>query len=173
MGCLSGRVPCQPPVPPLHHHHPPGQTIAQLSSVCDVSESGPGRQLDGVDSTSTSTGVGATKPCPPPGPTPEPVLPKSPENFTLERLAQATGGAEKSWYRCVFPFGFISLVIGMAGTSVTFTFDTLPQIKVVSLLMLVTGFLMLLTAAIYWRVRRARRRAKKEGGIFSAEQGTL
>ncbi|KAL0180127.1 hypothetical protein M9458_025569, partial [Cirrhinus mrigala] len=64
--------------------------------------------------------------------TPPMAVPKAPEDLsTLERLAQATGGTEKSWYRCVFPFGVISLVIGMAGTGVTFTFNTLPQTKVV------------------------------------------
>ncbi|XP_028821376.1 transmembrane protein 100-like [Denticeps clupeoides] len=98
-----------------------------------------------------------------------------PEHFsTLERLAQATGGTEKSWYRCVFPFGVISLVIGMAGTGVTFTFNTLPQTKVVSLLLLAVGLLLLLVAVACWRVHRTRRRKKKkEGGFFTSEQGTL
>ncbi|XP_059388946.1 transmembrane protein 100-like [Carassius carassius] len=101
-------------------------------------------------------------------------VPKAPEDLsTLERLSQATGGTEKSWYRCVFPFGVISLVIGMAGTGVTFTFNTLPQTKVVSLVLLVTGFVMLLIAAVCWKVHRSRRREKKEGGIFSSEQCTL
>lgn len=92
---------------------------------------------------------------------------------TLERLAQATGGTEKSWYRCVFPFGVISLVIGMAGTGVTFTFDTLLQTKVVSVALLCVGVAMLLTAAACWRAHRLRRRKKKEGGFFCSEQGTL
>ncbi|KAF4106924.1 hypothetical protein G5714_012914 [Onychostoma macrolepis] len=106
--------------------------------------------------------------------TPPMVVPKAPEDLsTLERLAQATGGTEKSWYRCVFPFGVISLVIGMAGTGVTFNFNTLPQTKVVSLVLLVTGFIMLLIAAACWKVHRSRRREKKEGGIFSSEQCTL
>ncbi|KAK9964959.1 hypothetical protein ABG768_004081 [Culter alburnus] len=99
---------------------------------------------------------------------------KAPEDLsTLERLAQATGGTEKSWYRCVFPFGVISLVIGMAGSGVTFTFNTLPQTRVVSLVLLVMGFVMLLIAAACWKVHRSRRREKKEGGIFSSEQCTL
>ncbi|KAF7705174.1 uncharacterized protein LOC124389187 [Silurus meridionalis] len=99
---------------------------------------------------------------------------KTPENLsTLERLTQATGGTEKSWYRCVFPFGVISLVIGMAGTGVTFTFNTLLQTKVVSLVLLVVGFIMLLVAAACWRVHRAKRKEKKDGVFFSAEQGTL
>lgn len=99
---------------------------------------------------------------------------KHPESLpTLERLAQATGGTEKSWYRCVFPFGVISLVIGMAGTGVTFTFNTLAQTKVVSVALLCSGLVMLIVAAACWRAHRLRRRKKKEGGFFSAEQGTL
>ncbi|XP_056627517.1 transmembrane protein 100-like [Triplophysa dalaica] len=101
-------------------------------------------------------------------------VPKATEDLsTLERLAQATGGTEKSWYRCVFPFGVISLVIGMAGTGVTFTFNTLHQTKVVSLGLLVVGFAMLFIAAACWKVHRSRRREKKEGGIFTSEQCTL
>ncbi|XP_061763331.1 transmembrane protein 100-like [Nerophis ophidion] len=99
---------------------------------------------------------------------------KPPESLpTLERLAQATGGTEKSWYRCVFPFGVISLVIGMAGTGVTFTFNTLLQTKVVSVALLCAGVLMLLVAAVCWRAHRLRRRKKKEGGFFTADLGTL
>uniref|UniRef100_A0A3B5BJ82 Transmembrane protein 100 n=1 Tax=Stegastes partitus TaxID=144197 RepID=A0A3B5BJ82_9TELE len=89
------------------------------------------------------------------------------------QLAQATGGTEKSWYRCVFPFGVISLVIGMAGTGVTFTFDTLLQTKVVSVALLCVGVMMLLVAAVCWRAHRLRKRKKKEGGFFTADQGTL
>uniref|UniRef100_A0A3Q3MJY8 Transmembrane protein 100 n=1 Tax=Labrus bergylta TaxID=56723 RepID=A0A3Q3MJY8_9LABR len=96
---------------------------------------------------------------------------KPPESLpTLERLAQATGGTEKSWYRCVFPFGVISLVIGMAGTGVTFTFNTLLQTKVVSVALLCAGVVMLLVAAVCWRAHRLRRRKKKEGGFFSTDQ---
>ncbi|XP_029106242.1 transmembrane protein 100 [Scleropages formosus] len=59
--------------------------------------------------------------------------PKTPEvPSSLERLSQATGGMEKSWYRCIFPFGLISLVIGTAATSVTFTYDQLPQVRVLT-----------------------------------------
>ncbi|KAM8837762.1 uncharacterized protein AB9W97_002787 isoform 2-T2 [Spinachia spinachia] len=99
---------------------------------------------------------------------------KRPETLaTLERLTQATGGTEKSWYRCVFPFGVISLVIGMAGTGVTFTFNTLLQTKVVSVALLCAGIVMLLVAAVCWRAHRLRRRKKKEGGFFAADQATL
>ncbi|KAL6094685.1 uncharacterized protein ACO6RY_16041 [Pungitius sinensis] len=99
---------------------------------------------------------------------------KRPETLaTLERLTQATGGTEKSWYRCVFPFGVISLVIGMAGTGVTFTFNTLLQTKVVSVALLCAGVVMLLVAAVCWRAHRLRRRKKKEGGFFAADQATL
>ena len=58
----------------------------------------------------------------------------------------------------------------MAGTGVTFTFNTLLQTKVVSLVLLAMGLVMLLVAAAYWRVHRAKRREKKEGGFFSSEQ---
>uniref|UniRef100_A0A3Q1BMK8 Transmembrane protein 100 n=1 Tax=Amphiprion ocellaris TaxID=80972 RepID=A0A3Q1BMK8_AMPOC len=93
---------------------------------------------------------------------------KPPESLpTLERLAQATGGTEKSWYRCVFPFGVISLVIGMAGTGVTFTFNTLLQTKVVSVALLCVGVVMLLVAAVCWRAHRLRKKKKKEGGFFT------
>ncbi|KAJ8013696.1 hypothetical protein DPEC_G00032470 [Dallia pectoralis] len=98
------------------------------------------------------------------------------ESFsTLEHLAQATGGTEKSWYRCVFPFGVISLVIGVAGTGVTFMYNTpdLHQTKVVSMVLLVVGLVMLMMAGICWRVHRMKRRRKKEGGFFCSEQGTL
>uniref|UniRef100_A0A673C4U8 Transmembrane protein 100 n=1 Tax=Sphaeramia orbicularis TaxID=375764 RepID=A0A673C4U8_9TELE len=94
----------------------------------------------------------------------KPPVASSASVLTLERLAQATGGTEKSWYRCVFPFGVISLVIGMAGTGVTFTFNTLLQTKVVSVALLCVGVVMLLTAAVCWRAHRLRRRKKKEGG---------
>ncbi|XP_014071287.1 transmembrane protein 100-like [Salmo salar] len=103
-------------------------------------------------------------------------LVQPPESLsTLERLAQATGGTEKSWYRCVFPFGVISLVIGVAGTGVTFMYNTpdLHQTKVVSMVLLVIGMVMLLMAAVCWRDHRLKRRKKKEGGFFCSEQGTL
>ncbi|KAK7134136.1 hypothetical protein R3I93_017519 [Phoxinus phoxinus] len=99
---------------------------------------------------------------------------REPEDLsTLERLAQATGGTEESWYRCVFPFGVISLVIGVAGSGVTFSFNTLPQTRVLSLVLLVLGFVLLLVAAACWRAHRSRRREKKEAGIFGSELYTL
>ncbi|TSK87602.1 Cyclin-F [Bagarius yarrelli] len=61
---------------------------------------------------------------------------------SLERLSQATGGMEKSWYRCIFPFGIISLVIGIAGTGVTYTYNDLPQTKVVSVVLLIVGLIL-------------------------------
>ncbi|XP_067286064.1 transmembrane protein 100 [Pseudorasbora parva] len=115
--------------------------------------------------------------CPDPDPqNPDPESPNpdpNPDLSTLERLAQATGGSEKSWYRCVFPFGVISLVIGLAGSGVTFSFNTLAQTRVLSLVLLVLGLVLLLTAAICWRIHRSRRREEKEAGIFSSEIGPL
>ncbi|XP_066546251.1 transmembrane protein 100 [Amia ocellicauda] len=100
--------------------------------------------------------------------------PKPPEALsTMERLALATGGTEKSWYRCIFPFGIISLVIGVAGTGVTFYFDNLPQIKVVSVVLLGLGLALVAMATACWRVHKHKRRKKKEGGSFSSEQCAL
>ncbi|XP_034567983.1 uncharacterized protein LOC117832810 [Notolabrus celidotus] len=92
---------------------------------------------------------------------------------SLERLSQATGGMEKSWYRCIFPFGIISLVIGVAGTGVTYTYNDLPQTKVVSVVLLVMGLLLLLMATACWTVHKKKRRKKKEGGSFNSEQCPL
>ncbi|CAG00174.1 unnamed protein product [Tetraodon nigroviridis] len=92
---------------------------------------------------------------------------------SLERLSQATGGMEKSWYRCIFPFGIISLVIGIAGTGVTYTYNDLPQTKVVSVVLLVMGLLLLLVATACWTVHKKKKRKKKEGGSFNSEQCPL
>ncbi|XP_036409389.1 transmembrane protein 100 [Megalops cyprinoides] len=97
--------------------------------------------------------------------------PKGPEVLTsLERLSQATGGMEKSWYRCIFPFGLISLVIGVAGTGVAFTFDDLPLTKVVSLVLLGVGMVLVLLAGACWMAHREKRRKRKEGGSCGSEQ---
>ncbi|XP_059180064.1 transmembrane protein 100-like [Centropristis striata] len=150
MGCSSGR---QPPAPVLHPDLVCGNNSEANSLPQDSENQNQGLNGEGR--------VGR-----------EPAIP--PETLpTLERLAQATGGTEKSWYRCVFPFGVISLVIGMAGTGVTFTFNTLLQTKVVSVALLCAGVVMLLVAAVCWRAHRLRRRKKKEGGFFTADQGTL
>lgn len=92
---------------------------------------------------------------------------------SLERLSQATGGMEKSWYRCIFPFGIISLVIGVAGTGVTYSYNDLPQTKVVSVVLLVMGLLLLLVATVCWTVHKKKRKKKKEGGSFNSEQCPL
>ena len=159
MGCSSGR---QPPAAAFHPDLDCGgggseaNTLPQDSDHQRQSLNGCG---EGNGDGEGSPGRGKAKP---------------PESLpTLERLAQATGGTEKSWYRCVFPFGVISLVIGMAGTGVTFNFNTLPQTKVVSVALLCVGVVMLLVAAVCWRAHRQRRRKKKEGEFFTADQGTL
>ncbi|KAB5554093.1 hypothetical protein PHYPO_G00046220 [Pangasianodon hypophthalmus] len=92
---------------------------------------------------------------------------------SLERLSQATGGMEKSWYRCIFPFGIISLVIGIAGTGVTCTYNDLPQTKVVSVVLLIAGLVLVVMATACWTVHKKKRRKKKEGGPFTTEQCPL
>lgn len=89
---------------------------------------------------------------------------------SLERLSQATGGMEKSWYRCIFPFGIISLVIGIAGTGVTYSYNDLPQTKVVSVVLLVMGLVLLVLATACWTVHKKKRKKKKEGGSSNSEQ---
>lgn len=99
---------------------------------------------------------------------------KVPEALSsLERLSQATGGMEKSWYRCIFPFGIISLVIGVAGTGVTYTYNDLPQTKVVSVVLLVLGILLLVMATTCWTVHKKKRRKKKEAVSLNSEQCPL
>ncbi|XP_038126031.1 uncharacterized protein LOC119773213 [Cyprinodon tularosa] len=92
---------------------------------------------------------------------------------SLERLSQATGGMEKSWYRCIFPFGIISLVIGIAGTGVTYTYNDLPQTKVVSVVLLVMGIVLLMMATACWTLHKKKRRKKKEGESLASEQCPL
>lgn len=155
MGCSSGRQP-----PALHPDLDCGNSSEANTLPQDPENQSQG--LNGCGEGGEGEGRVGRDPAKPPESLP-----------TLERLAQATGGTEKSWYRCVFPFGVISLVIGMAGTGVTFTFDTLLQTKVVSVALLCAGVVMLLVAAVCWRAHRLRRRKKKEGGFFIADQGTL
>ncbi|KAI5619043.1 transmembrane protein 100-like, partial [Silurus asotus] len=100
--------------------------------------------------------------------------PKVPDVLSsLERLSQATGGMEKSWYRCIFPFGIISLVIGIAGTGVTYTYNDLPQTKVVSVVLLIVGLVLVVMATACWSAHKKKRRKKKEGDPFTTEQCPL
>ncbi|XP_078794282.1 transmembrane protein 100 [Oryzias latipes] len=149
MGCSSGR---QPPSSVFHPDLDCGNSSESSSFPQDQS-------LNSCGEGGGSLGRGQLHPLE--------------SHLTLERLAQATGGTEKSWYRCVFPFGVISLVIGMAGTGVTFTFNTLLRTKVVSVGLLGAGGLMLLVATVCWRAHRLKRRKKKEGEFFTADQSTL
>ncbi|KAJ1097705.1 hypothetical protein NDU88_002822 [Pleurodeles waltl] len=93
---------------------------------------------------------------------------------TLNKLALATGGTEKSWHRCIFPFGIVSLVIGIATTCITFKFNG-PQMgiaKVVSVATLAFGVVLLIAAFVCWRARRERQRKKREESV-ALEQGAL
>ncbi|KAJ6657535.1 hypothetical protein lerEdw1_002248 [Lerista edwardsae] len=94
---------------------------------------------------------------------------------TLNKLALATGGTEKSWYRCVFPFGIVSLVIGVAATCITFTING-PQMdiaKVVSVATLIFGVGLLVAALVCWRAKRERQRRKQQEEPVPLEQGVL
>lgn len=160
MGCSSGRQHPAPVLQPdLDRVNEDGNDGSEANSSPQDSEN----QNQVLNGCGDVGGDGDGSVCPD--------VAKPPESLpTLERLAQATGGTEKSWYRCVFPFGVISLVIGMAGTGVTFTFDNLLQTKVVAVALLCAGVVMLLVAVVCWRAHRLRRRKKKEGGFFTADQ---
>uniref|UniRef100_A0A7M4DXE3 Transmembrane protein 100 n=1 Tax=Crocodylus porosus TaxID=8502 RepID=A0A7M4DXE3_CROPO len=96
-------------------------------------------------------------------------------HFLSQTLALATGGTEKSWYRCIFPFGIVSLVIGIAATCITFTING-PQMdiaKVVSVATLIFGVGLLVAAYICWRAKRERQRKRKQEEPVSLEQGAL
>ncbi|NWI20405.1 TM100 protein, partial [Crypturellus soui] len=94
---------------------------------------------------------------------------------TLNKLALATGGTEKSWYRCIFPFGIVSVVIGIAATCITFTING-PQMdiaKVVSVATLIFGVGLLVAAYVCWRAKRERQRQRQREEPVSLEQGAL
>uniref|UniRef100_A0A8C0GXA7 Transmembrane protein 100 n=1 Tax=Chelonoidis abingdonii TaxID=106734 RepID=A0A8C0GXA7_CHEAB len=91
------------------------------------------------------------------------------------RLALATGGTEKSWYRCIFPFGIVSLVIGVAATCITFIING-PQMdiaKAVSVATLMFGVGLLVAAYICWRAKRERQRQRQREEPLPLEQGAL
>uniref|UniRef100_A0A8C2U7W9 TM100 protein n=1 Tax=Coturnix japonica TaxID=93934 RepID=A0A8C2U7W9_COTJA len=92
---------------------------------------------------------------------------------TLNKLALATGGTEKSWYRCIFPFGIVSVVVGVAATCITFTING-PQMdiaKVVSVATLIFGLGLLVAAYVCWRAKRERQQRRQRQEPGSAEQG--
>uniref|UniRef100_A0A8C5UF89 TM100 protein n=1 Tax=Malurus cyaneus samueli TaxID=2593467 RepID=A0A8C5UF89_9PASS len=94
---------------------------------------------------------------------------------TLNKLALATGGTEKSWYRCIFPFGIVSVVIGIAATCITFTING-PQMdiaKVVSVATLIFGVGLLVAAYVCWRAKRERQRKRQRQEPVALEQGAL
>uniref|UniRef100_A0A8C6YPM1 TM100 protein n=1 Tax=Nothoprocta perdicaria TaxID=30464 RepID=A0A8C6YPM1_NOTPE len=94
---------------------------------------------------------------------------------TLNKLALATGGTEKSWYRCIFPFGIVSVVIGIAATCITFTING-PQMdiaKVVSVATLIFGVGLLVAAYVCWRAKRERQRKRQREEPISLEPGAL
>ncbi|XP_014347245.1 transmembrane protein 100 [Latimeria chalumnae] len=93
---------------------------------------------------------------------------------TINKLALATGGTEKSWHRCIFPFGIVSLVIGIAVTSITFTFNTpeMEPARISSLVVLVFGVLLIVAAFACWKIQTEKKRKRMENAI-SKDQGVL
>uniref|UniRef100_A0A6I8QXP1 Transmembrane protein 100 n=1 Tax=Xenopus tropicalis TaxID=8364 RepID=A0A6I8QXP1_XENTR len=112
-----------------------------------------------------------SKPGPPP---PDPCETATDSTATLNKLALATGGAEKSWHRCVFPFGAVALVIGIAATCITFKFrgPHMDIAKAVSVAALAAGAALLVAAFLCWRSRRQRQKRRREEAE-AEEQGGL
>ncbi|MEE6525319.1 hypothetical protein FKM82_025238 [Ascaphus truei] len=116
----------------------------------------------------------AAKPAPP-SPLPPPASQAAMDSTaTLHKLALATGGAEKSWHRCVFPFGAVALVIGIAATCITFKFHRphMDIAKAVSVAALAAGAALLVAAFLCWRSRRKRQKRRREEAD-TEEQGGL
>ncbi|XP_063076004.1 transmembrane protein 100 [Engraulis encrasicolus] len=150
MGCTAGHPACQAP---------PAPNTATLGPGCG----GDGEMSDSAAAAAATAAAESLEE--------GRGTPKSPEVLSsLERLSQATGGMEKSWYRCIFPFGIFSLVIGIAGTGVTYTYDALPQTKVVSLVLLVVGVVLVAMAVACWTAHKKKRRKKKEKGDPSSSR---
>ncbi|XP_032086393.1 transmembrane protein 100-like [Thamnophis elegans] len=104
-----------------------------------------------------------------------PVAATTDSTATLNKLALATGGTEKSWYRCIFPFGIVALVIGIAAICITFTING-PQMdiaKVVSVATLLFGIGLLVAALVCWRAKRERQRKKQREEPLPLEPGGL
>ncbi|XP_039216742.1 transmembrane protein 100-like [Crotalus tigris] len=104
-----------------------------------------------------------------------PIAATTDSTATLNKLALATGGTEKSWYRCIFPFGIVALVIGIAATCITFSING-PQMdiaKVVSVATLIFGVGLLVAALVCWRAKRERQRKKQQEEPLPLEPGGL
>uniref|UniRef100_A0A4W3HF06 Transmembrane protein 100 n=1 Tax=Callorhinchus milii TaxID=7868 RepID=A0A4W3HF06_CALMI len=83
----------------------------------------------------------------------------------LERLAVTTGGTERSWHRCIFPFGLVSLVVGVAVTCITFSVRDEPMDAAKTVSLAVLGFSLVLIAAAFgcWRAHGRRKARRAEG----------
>nr|XP_008122313.1 PREDICTED: transmembrane protein 100-like [Anolis carolinensis] len=108
-------------------------------------------------------------------PPPSPPAAPTESAATLHKLALATGGTEKSWYRCVFPFGIVSLVIGVAATCITFSINgpRMDIAKVVSVAALLFGLALLAAALLCWRDKRRRQQQQRHTQTGPAQPGAL
>lgn len=84
-------------------------------------------------------------------------------------LTVATGGTEGSCYRCTLPFGVVLLVIGIAVTTVAFSFNShASTITILGLVLLSSSILLLSLTAVCWKLQQG-----KEIEMRSASQTTL
>ncbi|XP_042554080.1 transmembrane protein 100-like [Dipodomys spectabilis] len=109
----------------------------------------------------------------PPEPRPagpaEPPAPREPA-AALRALLVATGGAGRSWPRCVLPFGALATLAGAAATAITFSLrgPRLDLAQGAALAALAAGLGLLAAAFLCWRARRRRRRRRRAGDARGA-----
>ncbi|XP_005999992.1 transmembrane protein 100 [Latimeria chalumnae] len=78
------------------------------------------------------------------------------------RLTAATGGAELSCYRCTIPFGVVILIAGVVVTTVAYSFNSHGSIiSVFGLVLLSSGFLLVASSALCWKIRQRGKRTKR------------
>ncbi|XP_070596574.1 transmembrane protein 100 [Erythrolamprus reginae] len=78
------------------------------------------------------------------------------------QLTAATGGAELSCYRCTIPFGVVILIAGVVVTAVAYSFNSHGSIiSVFGLILLSSGFFLLVSSALCWKIRQHHKKTKR------------
>ncbi|XP_078257644.1 transmembrane protein 100-like [Rhinoraja longicauda] len=78
------------------------------------------------------------------------------------QLLAATGGAEMSCYRCTVPFALVVLIVGIVVTAVAYGFNSHGSvISVFGLVVMILGFLLVISSVVCWRVRQCRKQSKR------------
>ncbi|KAJ0016233.1 hypothetical protein NQD34_014523 [Periophthalmus magnuspinnatus] len=92
------------------------------------------------------------------------VIRSVPHTTAEMRLSAATGGSEASCWRCLLPFGAVTLVGGAMLTAVGFWAgthsSTPPRMGLLGLVLLAIAALMLGTSALCWRLSQRKRKKR-------------